>query len=112
MTTAVALACTVCGTPLSGASHNLSARPLCASQSCRNDRVRELRRTDPAYRAAERERDRQRRARRAETKATTARPYDGWAVCAGGCGRKFPAGSLLRGGCGGEWCPSGAGVAG
>ena len=112
MTTAVALACSVCGTPLSGASRNVSARPLCAASACRSVRVRELRRTDPAFLAAERERNRLRRQRRAEAKAATSRPYDGWAICNAGCGRKFPAGSLLRGGCGGEWCPSGVGVAG
>lgn len=105
---APALVCTVCGVALSGAARNVSARPLCASNACYAVRQRERRQTEPAYRAAQLARSRQWAARRAERRALAFKPPDGWVRCTGGCDRKYPAGSLLNGTCGGPWCPSGA----
>lgn len=103
------LVCTVCGVPLSGASHNVSARPRCASNACDAVRQRERRETDPAYAARQRVRSREWAARRAERRAVAVKA-DGWLTGTGGCGRQYPAGSLEDGTCGGPWCPSGAGA--
>jgi len=99
--------CTVCGAALGPATRHLSAQPLCAAQACRTVRDRERRATDPAYRERLREKNRRWAERRAELRALRPRPT----VCAR-CGRRFPAGALLRGVCGGPWCPSGAAWAG
>ena len=102
-----ALVCTVCGAGLGGATRHVSSRPLCGASACRATRERERRAAEPGYGEAQRRRSRQWAARRAERRALAVKSPDGWVRCAGGCDRKYPAGSLAGGTCGGPWCPAG-----
>ena len=97
------LSCTVCGAALGPGTRRFGASPLCAAQACRTVQERERRASDPAYRERVREKNRRWAQQLNERRAlrTTA------SVCTG-CGRSFPGGGLLRGVCGGPWCPSGA----